>query len=137
MKEKEEQMQEQTPSLKLSRSIRPLCPRHNYLMNYAEKGVNWKDGAAGELQSLRSYHCDYFGCSVRYTPEEGYFTVVDTPDVPHFVEEPGTNMHRCPRHGAWLYRCKEDHAADAYVWRCGVEDCDKFIKDTATLQAAG
>jgi len=135
MREKEEQMQEQTPSWALSRSIRPLCPRHNYLMNYDEKGISWEDGTASELQTLRSYHCNYFGCSACFTLEEGYFTVVDTPDFPHFVEEPGMNIHRCPRHGAWMYRSKAENA-EGYVWRCGVEGCEKFVSDTSTLQAA-
>jgi hypothetical protein len=133
---RKEQMQEQTPSWTLGHSLRPLCPRHNYVMNYDEKGISWNDGTGGEPQSVPSYHCNYFGCSVRYIPEEGYFTIVDTPDVPHFVEEPGTNIHRCPLHGAWLYRFKEENAAPGYVWRCGVETCGKFINDTATLQAA-
>jgi hypothetical protein len=105
-------------------------------MNYDEKGIGWKEGTAGGSQSIPSYHCDYFGCSVRYTPAEGYFTVVETPDVPHFVEEPGTNIHRCPRHGAWLYRSKDDRAIPGFVWRCGAEGCDYFREDAATLQVA-
>jgi hypothetical protein len=105
-------------------------------MNYDEKGISWKEGSGDESQSLRSYHCNYFGCSVRYTPEEGYFTVVGTPEVPHFVEEPGANTHRCPLHGSWLYRSKEDHAAQGFVWRCGVDGCGKLINGTTTLQAA-
>ena len=37
----------------------------------------------------------YNGCSVRYAPEHGYFTVVKAPDLPVFVEEPAVNtLHR-------------------------------------------
>jgi hypothetical protein len=129
-------MHETSSSWTLNRAIRPLCPRHNYVMNYDEKGISWKEGAAGEPQSLPCYHCDYFGCGVRYTLTEGYFTVVDTPDVPHFAEEPGTNTHQCPRHGAWLYRCKEDSAIPGYLWRCGALGCDNFRNDTARVQMA-
>lgn len=130
-------MQEQASSRIMSRTIRPLCPRHSHEMNYDEKGIHWKEGMAGQLETLCSYHCTFLGCMVRYTPAEGYFTVIDTPDVPHFVEEPGINIHQCPRHGTWLYRSKEDNSEHGVTWRCAIEDCDYFKKESAALQAAG
>jgi len=107
---------------KLSHTLTPLCPRDNHVMHYEPQGIHWR-AASRETEVAPSYHCGYIGCSVRYTHEQGYFTVVKTPEEPYFAEEPATNVLRCPRHNAWLYRChdkKEDH----FIWRCGVEGCD-------------
>src|SRR5579871_2304055 len=99
-------MPHQTASHSLNRSLKPLCSRHDHLMAYEEKGIQWSEesDSGKSLQTVASYHCGYFGCSVRYSASEGYFTVIDTPDRPHFVEEPGANIFRCTRHGGWLYR---------------------------------
>lgn len=105
----------------LSTTLKPLCPRDNQVMRYDAKGIHWKD-ESGESQSIPSYHCGHVGCSVRYTHEQGYFTVVKTPEQPYFVEEPGTNLLQCPQHNSWLYRCR-DEKEDRLIWRCGVEDC--------------
>ncbi len=96
-------------------------------MSYQENGIAWKEGPEGSVQTLDSYHCGYFGCSVRYSPAEGYFTVADTPDLPHFIDEPGANVLRCQRHGTWLYRTiAEDSEQNSakFESRCGVEGCD-------------
>ena len=117
----------QTLSDVMSRTLKPLCPRDSRVMHYEAKGINWK-GGSGDTESMPSYHCGYIGCGVRYTHEQGYFTVVKTPEQPYFVGEPATNLLQCPRHGAWLYRCrseKEDH----FHWRCGVEGCQHTHAD--------
>jgi len=115
-------MTQQTATTTLSHDLKPRCPRDNHVMRYESRGIESERG--GETQTLPSYHCDYQGCSVRYTPEEGYFTVVDMPDLPHFVEEPGTNLLQCPRHGTWLFRCQiEGGNARRFVWQCGIERC--------------
>src|SRR5260221_6965226 len=115
-------MPQQISSGVLSQTLKPLCPRDNHVMHYEAKGLSWREGLGGSVQSLSSYHCGYFACSVRYRHTDGYFTVVDTPDLPHFVEEPGTNILQCPRHGTWLYRSKDERSNDAFA--CGVEGCD-------------
>jgi hypothetical protein len=111
----------QTLSDVLSRALKPLCPRDDHCMHYDAKGIRWKD-VSGATDSVPSYRCGYVGCSVRYTLQQGYFTVVKTPDQPCFVEEPATNLLQCPRHGTWLYHC-QDEKEDRFLWRCGVEDC--------------
>ena len=108
-------------SYTLKRNLKPLCPRDNHVMHYDAKGIHWKDELE-DTESMSSYHCGYVGCSVRYTYEQGYFTVVKTPEQPYFVEEPATNLLKCPQHGAWLYRCR-DKKENRFLWRCGVEDC--------------
>jgi len=91
-------------------------------MRYEAKGIRWK-GGDGKAKTFPSYHCDYISCCVRYAPTDGYFTVIDEPDVPYFVDEPGTNLVRCPRHGTWLYREADDNA-HRFALKCGVEGCD-------------
>ncbi len=96
-------------------------------MRYEAHGVTWKELPDDKHpQTLASYHCGFEGCSVRYDLLNGYFTVVFTPDMPYFVEEPGVNLLRCPRHGTWLYRYENEEAdtGERYEWRCGVEGCD-------------
>jgi len=93
-------------------------------MTYDEAGIAWKEEFDTETQTLSSYRCDYMSCTVRYTPSEGYFTVVDTPNIPHFIEEPGVNLHTCPRHGTWLYQTRQEADTRELVWRCGIENCD-------------
>ena len=106
-------------STEMSRELKPSCTRDNHVMRYEEKGIQWSD-QLGELQVLPSYHCSYLGCSVRYTPAQGYFTVVRVPDEPYFIEEPGTNSLRCPKHGTWLFREQIRHE---FIWRCAIENC--------------
>ncbi len=121
-------MAEENPSrtphgeFKLSRDLKPLCARHDHVMAYDEDGIRWKEGLEkhSPYQEVSSYHCGYFGCSVRYTAGEGYFTVVDTPDHPHFMEEPGANIFQCPEHRTWMYRSGEPGDSR---WRCAVEGC--------------
>jgi hypothetical protein len=114
---------EKTDKIELSHKLKPLCPRDNRLMHYESESIHWQD-SAGVTQTAPSYHCGYTGCSVRYNADEGYFTVVDVPDVAYFVEEPGTNISRCPEHGTWLYRTSRSSGDDTIVWRCAIEDCD-------------
>jgi hypothetical protein len=94
-------------------------------MHFEAKGISW-NAALDEThrESLPSYHCNYDGCSVRYDLLNGYFTVVNTPEQPYFIEEPGVNQLRCPRHGTWLFRSKSHTPAARYEWRCGVHGCD-------------
>src|SRR5438874_6345258 len=108
--------------LKLNDAIEPLCPRDSHVMRYQAKGLKWPTGVDAKV--MPCYLCDYEGCSVRYSPYDGYFTVIDTPDLPQAVEEPGVNLLRCPRHNAWLYRAFAKNQRDRLVWRCGVEGCD-------------
>jgi hypothetical protein len=126
-------MPQQILSERLSRKLQPLCPRDNRLMHYEAKGIDWK--TEGETHTTASYHCDFEGCSVRYMPSEGYFTVIDTPDLPHFVEEPGTNVLQCPLHGSWLYECDERAGGDHRTWRCGVDGCEYARVDVGSADA--
>jgi hypothetical protein len=122
---------EQTGSFVMSHHLKPRCPRDNHVMRYEPTGIRWKS-PSGETETLPSYHCPYMGCSVRYDPANGYFTVINAPDVPFFVEEPATNLVRCPRHGAWLYREAED-LTDRFVLKCGVEGCDYVHSDVGGI----
>lgn len=107
---------------RLSASIKPVCPRDGRVMRYEVEGIAWN--TEKDRQTVPSYHCGYQGCSVRYAAADGYFTVIDMPDLPIFVEEPGINLLRCPRHGTWLYRSTKRPADESVVWRCGVSECD-------------
>lgn len=107
---------------KLNDAIESLCPRDSHVMRYHAKGLEWPSKAGD--QAMPCYHCEYEGCSVCYAPYDGYFTVIDTPDLPQAVEEPGVNVLRCPRHNGWLYRSFAENQRDRLVWRCGVERCD-------------
>ena len=124
-------MPQQTLSIRLSRKLRPLCPRDGHVMHYEAKGIQSK--TEGETYTTPSYHCDFQGCSVRYMPSEGYFTVINMPDLPHFVEEPGTNILQCPLHGTWLYRSGAPAVGDHQAWRCGVDGCEYERDDVASL----
>jgi hypothetical protein len=113
----------QETSLRLSRDLSPLCSRHEHVMRYEDHALEWKEKFDTMSQTLSSYHCGYLSCTVHYAPSEGYFTVVDTPDIPHFIEEPGVNLFRCPQHGTWLYQSRAEADARKFVWRCGIENC--------------
>ena len=117
----------QTENITMSHKLRPRCPRDNRIMHYEPEGIQWKD-ISGKIASIPSYHCDYMQCSVRYSPEEGYFTVILEPDVPYFVEEPATNLLRCPIHDAWLYR-EQKSPTEGFVLKCGVEGCGYAHRD--------
>jgi hypothetical protein len=107
--------------LKLSDSIEPLCPRDSRVMRYDAKGIEL---SAGEPRATSYYRCGYQGCTVCYAPSQGYFTIIETPDVPQPIEEPAVNLLQCPRHGGWLYCAMADNLEERLVWRCGVEGCD-------------
>jgi len=102
----------------LNSDLAPLCPRDNHRMQYQLDGIRWR-GAQGDdhEHSLPSYRCGYDGCSVRYDLWNGYFTVVNTPEQPFFVEEPGVNILQCPRHGTWLYRVESNGGDSETTWR--------------------
>src|ERR1043166_362046 len=106
---------------RLSESIAPLCPRDSRVMRYEAKG--WSQETESDSVTP-CYRCDYQGCTVRYTPLDGYFSIIRTPDLPQAVEKPGVNLLQCPRHDAWLYRAISENPGDRLVWRCGVDGCD-------------
>jgi hypothetical protein len=114
----------QPTSLRISRDLSPLCSRHEHVMRYEEDGIRWKEELDTKMQTVSSYHCGYMSCTVHYAPSEGYFTVVDTPQIPHFIGEPGVNLYICPRHGTWLYQSRAEGDTQRLVWRCGIENCD-------------
>jgi len=114
--------QQTTMPYELSHTLEPLCPRDGHVMGYEKKSLQWKEAASGTVQTLSAYHCNLEGCSVRYTHTDGYFTVVETPDIPYLVEEPGANVLQCPRHGTWLHQARRQ--TGELGWRCGVEGCD-------------
>jgi hypothetical protein len=125
-------MLQQISPEQLSHNLKPLCPRDNHRMHYEKKGIHWREESDHSVHTISSYHCDFVGCSVRYSHTDGYFTVVDTPDHPFFVEEPGVNILQCPRHGAWLHRCRGENNNNELEWRCGVEGCDYVRADGAS-----
>src|SRR5215471_2255865 len=116
-----------TESLIMSDKLKPRCPRDNHVMRLEPAGIRWDD-PAGHTETLASYHCQYLGCCVRYDPANGYYTVINEPEAPYFVDEPGTNLERCPRHGTWLYRNTEA-GTDRFLLKCGVEGCDYLHPD--------
>lgn len=118
-------MSEGNTSLRLSTQLKnPLCSRHDHVMTYEKDGISWREQMDAETQSLPSYHCGYQSCTVHYSPGEGYFTIIDAPDTPRFIEEPGVNLYRCPRHGTWLYQSRDDKGPGQLMWRCGVDHCE-------------
>ena len=124
----------QVSETSLNHKLEPLCPRDDQPMHFEEKGISW-NAALDEQQkeSMPSYHCNYEGCSVRYDLLDGYFTVVNTPDQPYFIEEPGVNLLRCPQHGTWLYRAKSDSPDSRFEWRCGVDGCN-YVHQQSTIE---
>jgi hypothetical protein len=126
----------------INKLISPLCSRDDHLMKFEPDSIHWREqtdqkSSADALEfaattqpfeyqdtehAVGSYYCGYRGCSVRYTPEQGYFTVVEVPEQPYFVDEPGTNTLACPIHNAWLYRRRRAHG-EGFEWACGVDGC--------------
>jgi len=124
----------------ISHHLSPLCPRDNHVMCFEPHGIHWRaegDRPIGETtrayagnterfeykdmkQSIPCYRCTE--CRVLYTPEQGYFTVVEVPAQPSFVDEPGTNTLNCPVHKTWLYRRERPNQA-GFDWACGTDGC--------------
>lgn len=59
----------------LSKTLKPICPRDNHLMNYEAKGIYWKATSEDYIQTMASYHCNFMECGVRYDHMNGYFTL--------------------------------------------------------------
>ena len=102
----------------LSGHLRPLCSRDNHVMTY-ESGAG-----RSNARHPASYHCGFEGCSVRYSPTDGYYMLIGMPNHANSVDEPGVNTLKCPRHGHWLYRRLNIDGEPGVRWRCGVEGCD-------------
>lgn len=124
----------------ISHHLSPLCPRDNRPMRFRLHGIHWRaEGRQpiGETsrayagtterfeyqdlkQSLACYCCPE--CTLFYTPEQGYFTIVEVSAQPFFVDEPGTNTLNCPVHKTWLYR-RERSGQTGFEWACGIDGC--------------
>jgi hypothetical protein len=102
----------------LSSRLRPLCSRDNHVMKYEPGDSSANTACQG------SYHCSSGGCSVRYDSAEGYYMLMAMPGQTYFVDEPGVNTERCPRHHHWLYRRENSDAEPGVHWCCGIEGCD-------------
>ena len=102
----------------LSRHLKPLCSRDNHVMKYESAGSKANTG------DRASYHCGVAGCSVRYSPTDGYYMLIGMPDHANPVDEPGVNILKCPKHDHWLYRRKNIDAKPGVRWCCGIEGCD-------------
>ena len=120
-------MAQQTEVERLSQSLKPLCPRDSRVMRFLARGMAGPQ--EGRQHAPACYRCEYEGCSVRYTPLDGYFTAILMPDIPQAVEEPGINLLQCPRHNAWLCRTVAENSGDGLVWRCGVDGCEYVHAD--------
>jgi hypothetical protein len=92
-------------------------------MKFDSDGVRWEQTADHATFKVGTYHCGYNGCSVRYAPEHGSFTVVKAADLPVFVEELTVNTLQCPIHNTWLYR-RTRSGGVGFEWRSGCQGCD-------------
>ena len=68
----------------INHHLEPVCPRDDHQMKFDSDGVRWEQTAENATFRVATYHCGYNGCSVRYAPEHGYFTVVKAPDLAGF-----------------------------------------------------
>lgn len=104
-------------------------------MHFEPTGIHWTEVVEDSRSehTMPSYHCGLNDCTVRYLPEQGYFTVINAPDIPNFVEEPGVNLLQCPKHGTWLYRRQKQHIPDQIEWCCGVDGCTYCHSDIAGI----
>ncbi len=107
----------------LCTTLKPLCPRDDHLMRYEVKGIRWREEHESHVRTAPSYHCGYFGCSVRYDEDHGYFSVINILERPYFLEEPGVNLWKCPEHGVWMYRKPPAEKDRRPVWRCANSQC--------------
>ncbi len=116
-------MQRELASRAINHHLEPLCPRDDHKMKFDADGVRWEQAADNATFKVATYLCGYAGCTVRYAPEHGYFTIVKAPDLPVFIEEPAVNTLQCPAHNSWLYRRTSSNGV-GFEWCCGVEGCD-------------
>lgn len=111
-------------------NAKPLCPRDNNQMHFDANGTDANNGG----ERIPSYHCKFYDCDVRFNITTGYFTVETVLEHPNFIEEPGTNLLQCPRHGTWLYRSEnEQRDGEKFVWRCGAQGCDYMRDDVGGI----
>ena len=116
-------MERVSAAIAMSDDLEPLCPRDDHKMKFDAEGVRWQQAADNEAFAVATYHCGFEGCSVRYAPEHGYFTVVKAPELPVFIEEPAVNTLQCPVHNVWLYRKSKANGA-GFEWGCGCDGCE-------------
>lgn len=76
-------------------------------MRYDAEGIELS--VESESRATAHYRCGHQGCIMCYAPSDGYFTIIETPDVPQPIGEPDVNLLQCPRHGGWLYRGKAEN----------------------------
>jgi len=105
------------PELLLNSRLKPLCPRDGHVMKYEAFGAIANSG------DQASYHCGSGGCTVRYSPYDGYFTLMGLPGHTYALREPGVNTLGCPTHSRWLYRQENKDANPGVRWSCGVQGC--------------
>jgi len=102
----------------LSSQLKPLCSRDNHIMKYQPRP------SRSSAKNISSYYCGFVGCSVRYHPSGGYYTLIGMPDHANSVDEPGVNTLKCPKHDRWLYRFRSVDPTGSVRWCCGVDGCD-------------
>jgi hypothetical protein len=81
----------------------PLCPSHNERMK-----VN---------VAFTAYSCQFNGCTVTYSEEEGYLRFVND------VKQRPSNVRRCAECAAHLYLFQRGKIRSEDVWLCPKKEC--------------
>ena len=89
----------ETSTLVINKNARPLCPRDNSTMRYEADGVAAESKAYSGEENTPWYRCGQADCGAHFSPNSGYFTVVNVLEHLSFVDEPGANLLQCPLHG--------------------------------------
>jgi hypothetical protein len=68
-------------------------------MRYEADGVAAESKAYSGEENTPWYRCGQADCGAHFSPNSGYFTVVNVLEHLSFVDEPGANLLQCPLHG--------------------------------------
>ena len=114
---------ETTGSDKTRNDLKPFCPVHHWRMAHD----------AGSTKVGPSYRCSYRGCTVRYTPAQGYFELNNPADAQNFVlqAEILCCTYNPEHHPAIVGYAKESighQTQESRHWQCVAADCNFSLR---------
>jgi hypothetical protein len=116
-------MSPETTGTDKTRDLKPFCPVHHWRMAHD----------AGSTKVGPSYRCSYGGCTVRYTPAQGYFELNDPAGAQNFVlqAEILCCTYNPEHHPAIVGYAKESighQTQESRHWQCVEANCNFSLR---------
>jgi hypothetical protein len=113
-------------------ALKPFCPVHHWRMAHD----------SGSTKVGPSYHCNYDGCTVRYTPAQGYFELNNLAGAQNFVVSAEIlcctyNPQHYPAIVGYAKESISNQTEESRHWQCLAADCNFSLRQklSASLSA--